>query len=218
MRPPEASRVRPPRFVPSLDGTPAALPRSLDALSERWFRAGPRLRLALVVALLVLAATGYVARITTSPWGAPTPVLVAGADLAQGQDLRAQDVQRARWPADLVPSDAVLDVSDARLATAVPAGTVLTARHLASGGVAGALADDQAAVAVPRELLPRIPAGSRVDLVGAASDGTANVLAGDVPVLRVDTDDAWVAVPRADAAAVAGAAAVGALTAVLLPP
>ena len=201
-----------------LDGAPATLPRPLDLLSERWFRAGPRLRLVLTLVLALAAAAAFTVRMTTSPWGAPTPVLVAHNDLALGQDLTATDVQRARWPADLVPTDAVQELTDASLTVAVPAGTVLRAHHLEGGGVAAALDTGQAAVAVPRELLPAVPPGSHIDLVGAAGDGSATVLAAEVPVLRVEDEDVWVAVARPVAADVAGAAAAGALTAVLLPP
>jgi len=201
-----------------LDGAPATLPRPLDLLSERWFRAGPRLRLALALALALAAAAAFTVRMTSSPWGPPTSVLVAQHDLVLGQDLTAGDVRADRWPADLVPADAVTALSDANLTVALPAGTVLRAQHLAGGGVAAALDTGQAAVAVPRDLLPAVPPGSQIDLVGAAGDGSATVLATAVPVLRVEDEDVWVAVARPVSADVAGAAAAGALTAVLLPP
>ncbi|GGI03635.1 hypothetical protein GCM10011354_05020 [Egicoccus halophilus] len=205
-------------MLPRLDGAPVVLPRPLDALSEQWFRAGPRLRLAVVVVLLIGALGAFLARLSTSPWGGPVPVLVAGDDLAVGSELADAAVRATDWPADLVPGDAVRTPRDARLTIAVPAGTVLTERHLASTGVAGALADTQAGVAVPRELLPELPAGAHIDLVGAAHDGSGSVLAAEVEVVRVDEARVWIAVGRDEAAAVAGAAASGQLTAVVLPP
>ena len=201
-----------------LDGTPAVLPRPLDAISERWFRAGPRLRLALVLGLVLAVAAALVVRLTTSPWGPPVRVLVTAADLPVGHELAAGDLRPARWPAGLVPDDALADPAGMRLSAAVPTGTLLTRRHASAGGLAAALAPDHAAVAVPADLLPSLPSGSFVDLVGAGHDGTGTVLAGDVEVLRVDSDRVWVGVPRALAAEVAAAGATGQLTAVLLPP
>lgn len=201
-----------------LDGTPAVLPRPVDALSERWFRTGPRVRLALIAVLCVGAVAALGLRAATSPWGPPTPVLVADADLPLGHPLAPDDVRPARWPADLVPADALTTIGNVRLAVGVPAGTVMTGRHVASGGLAGALTADTAAVAIAAELLPALPSGATVDLVGAGTDGAGAVLASDVEVLRIDGEAVWVAVPRVTAAEVAAAAAAGRLTAVLLPP
>lgn len=201
-----------------LDGAPAVLPRPLDALSERWFRAGPRLRLALVVALCLAAAAALALRLSTSPWGPPAGVLVTVSDLPVGHELAAGDLRTQRWPTDLVPADAIDTAAGLRLAVGAPAGTVLTRRHVATGGVAGALSPDTAAVALPSDLLPSLPAGSTVDLVGAGHDGAGSVLAADVEVLRADSERIWVAVPRAAAAEVAAAGASGRITAVLLPP
>ena len=201
-----------------LDGTPAVLPRPLDALSERWFRAGPRLRLTLIALACVAALTALGVRLATSPWGPPTDVLVTATDLPLGHELGPDDVRAERWPSGVVPADATLRTDGLRLSVGAPAGTVLTGRHVASDGVAGALAPDTAAVAVAADLLPALPPGSRVDLVGAGHDGVGTVLAADVEVLGVDGERIWVAVPRAAAAEVAAAAASGQLTAVLLPP
>lgn len=201
-----------------LDGTPTVLPRPLDALSERWFRAGPRLRLALIVLACVVAVVALGLRLATSPWGTPATVLVTATDLPVGHELGPGDVRAQHWPGEVVPADAIDAADGRRLSVGAPAGTVLTDRHVAAGGVAGALAPDAAAVAVPAELLPSLPSGSSVDLVGAGHDGAGTVMAADVEVLRADGDRVWFGVPRSAAADVAAAAAAGQLTAVLLPP
>ncbi|MFA9447120.1 SAF domain-containing protein [Egicoccus sp. AB-alg6-2] len=194
------------------------MPRPLDAVSEWWFRAGPRLRFVLAALVVIAALGGYVVRMTASPWGPPVAVLVAATDLPLGHEPTSGDVRSVRWPAQVVPDDVVTEVDGARLTVAVPAGTALTSRHFADGGIAGALSATAAAIAIERELLPELPPGARIDLVGAGHDGTGTVLAGDVAVLRVDDARVWVEVPRELAAEVAGAAAARALTAVLLPP
>jgi pilus assembly protein CpaB len=195
-----------------------AWPRPLDALAERWWAARPRTRLALglVVVLLVIAAgTGHVA---ATPYGPPTVVLVAARDLAPGAPLTDADLMRRTMPADLVPAGALLR-PDGVLAAALPAGAVATDRHLGDGGWAAGLPEGRVAVAVPAERLPQLTPGTRARLVGADHDGRATVLGEDAVVLGAEElGSVWFAVNAGDAVAITGAAAVGALAVVVLPP
>lgn len=56
-------------------------------MAERWSRLRPRARFALVLALLGLTVTGLTARLASSPWGEPVPVLIATRTLDTGEAL-----------------------------------------------------------------------------------------------------------------------------------
>lgn len=195
-----------------------AWPRALDALAERWWAARPRTRLVLglTLALLVVAAgTGHVA---ATPYGPPTVVLVAARDLDPGASLTDRDLTRRTLPADLVPAGA-LERPEGVLRAALPEGAVATDRHLGDGGWAAGLPAGRVAVAVPAERLPGLTPGTRARLVGADHDGRATVLGEDAVVLGVEElGSVWFAVDAGDAVAITGAAAVGALAVVVLPP
>ena len=204
-----------------LAGSPPALPPTLDRCAEWWAARTPRTRMAIVVAgvLLLLAVAG--AGAARSPWGAGRTVLVAGRDLAPGATLRAADVHTERWPAAILPPDALTAVpaeDDALLALGAPAGTVLTERHLAADGLAAHLGADRAAVPVPRsEGLP-VRAGQLVDLVAGDGQGRGQVLARDARVLRVGETTLWVDVSRDDAPSVAAAVDWGEVTVAVVGP
>lgn len=200
-----------------LDGPPPALPALLDRAAERWWMARPRTRVALVVLGLVLLVAGGVARAATSPHGPPVPVLVATRDLPVGHQLAPDDLRRTMWPRDLVPAGAAGELSGT-VVGALPAGAIATDRHVAVNGVTAALPSGQAAVPVPAEALPALPAGTRLDVVAADLDGGVQVLARSATVVANAGEIVWVAVATDEAPAVAGAAGRGSLSVVLLPP
>lgn len=195
-----------------------ALPEPFDGLSERWWRLAPRLRAALVVvlAVLLLALAGHGA--ARSPWGAPTEVLVTTSDLSPGQAVDAGVVGGTERPGNLVPGDALTGLDqlpgDARVHGRVPAGTVLTERHLATG-IAGLVDAHEAAVPVPRDGQPPLRAGQVVDAIVTTVQGTASRVAAQARVLAVDADWLWVAAPTDRADALAGAATSGQLVLVV---
>lgn len=200
-----------------LPGPALPLPRVLDGLAERWWAATPRARGALAsligVALLA-AAAGHA---TATPYGPPTTVLVATRDLPPGQVLSDDDLRPRSMPADLVP-DGALDAADGVLAATLPRGAVATDRHLGDGGWAASLPADRAAVAVAADQLPPLTAGTRVALVGTDHDGRAATLGRDAVVLAVEPEAVWFSVDIGEAVDVTGAAAVGNLAVVVLPP
>lgn len=200
-----------PRLGAPLRGRPFVLPAVLDRVSRAWWQLGPRLRGALVavavVALLALAGRGA----STSAFGPPVEVVVAGRDLAAGAVLDGAAVARRTWPADLVPDDALTDAAGGRLRGPVVAGQVLTERHLVAG-LAGLLEPGQAAVAVPLDGLPVVVPGDVVDVVAATPDGRGQRAASGVSVLAVDSGWLWLGVPDAAVDLVAASGAAGRLS------
>lgn len=194
-----------------------ALPPLLDRASERWWTLSPRWRAVLLAGGATLVLVAGLSHAAATPYGAPTSVLVATSDLPAGHELRAGDLRRTTWPRDLVPDDR-LERAAGRLAAALPAGTVATARHIADAGVAASLPAGMAAVPLPADALPALTVGNRVDVIGRDLDGRAAVLARGGSVVAVDGTDVWVAVPAASAPDVAAAGAGGLVTVVALPP
>ncbi len=208
---------RPTSRFPWLNGPPVALPGPLDRIAERWWAARPRTRTVLVlagVAALLLAGVSHAA---SDPHGPPTSVLVATEELRPGAPITPAVVTRATWPAGLVPDGAVTEVGGA-VAALLPAGAVVTDGHLGDRGLAAGVAPDRVAVTVPRELLPDVRAGSRLDVIGADHHGSAHTLAPDAVVLGADDVDVWLAVAPDTGPAVSAAAAQGTLTVVIRPP
>ena len=199
-----------------LDGPPLALPPLLDAASERWWGLRPRARAVLVIALALAIALVAVARILTEPYGAPTTVLVTTRDLPAGHDLGAADLRRRTWPASLVPPGAT-DRRQGRLALPLVAGSVLVASHLDGEGPARGLAESSVAVAVPRELLPELAIGDRLDVLATGADGTGVIVAQDAVVVAADPTTLWLATDRGAAAGVVAAVLRGAVGVALLP-
>jgi hypothetical protein len=202
-----------------LDGPPVALPGGLDRWSERWWALRPRTRALTLAALLAVAALLGPARLATSPHGPPTTVLVASRDLPVGHELAPDDLRPATWPQDLVPAGAVTEPRGT-VTGPLPRGAVATDAHLAppGSGIGAAVPAGRAAVTIPAELLPPLPAGARIDLVAPDVDGTPHVVAGAATVVTSEAELVWVAVEPSDAPAVAAAIARGQVVAILRPP
>ncbi len=168
----------------------------------------------LATVALLAAAIGHAA---ATPYGPPTTVLVAARDLLPGDVLTDADLRRRTVPRDLVP-DGALQRADGVLAAALPSGAIATDRHLGEGGVAASLPAGRVAVAVAADRLPTLTAGSRADLIGADHDGRATTLGRNAIVLAIEAETVWFAVDAGDAVPVTGAAAIGSLAVVVLPP
>ncbi len=198
------------------DAVPLALPRAADKVSERWWSLPPRIRLAVIAgaALLLVLAVG--ARIMLSPYGPPEQVLISRTYLAAGTVVEAADVEQARWPRDIVPATALtaseLAEGALRLSAPVPRGGVLTADHLAGGGIAGLVPDGRVAVPLGSDVLPPLSQGTRFDLVTRDQHARGVVVARDAMTIADDGDVIWVAVAPTDGAAVAAAASGGMAT------
>lgn len=205
-----------------VDGLPFALPGALDRISERWWNAHPRTRFSIVVALLVLVGAGLAVRVAANPYGAPEAVIVATRQLAVGQTLRATDIERQRWPRDLLPAAAVgIDESDvlhSQIVVGLAPGGVITREHIGQYAIAGQLHDTERAVAVPAGMMPAgLLTGSRLDLIARDLHGAAARLATNTRVVAINDEVIWVAVADADSPAVAATAAAGMLTATIRP-
>jgi hypothetical protein len=208
-----------PRSPFRLDGPPVALPPALDRLSERWWALRPRRRALAIVVVMAVAVLVGPARLAASPHGPPTTVLVAARDLPVGHELTPDDVRRASWPRGLVPAGATT-ASRGTVTGPLPSGAVITSAHLApaGSGVAAAVPAGQAAVTIPAELLPPLPAGARIDLVAPDADGAAQVVATAATVVADEGELVWVAVDTTEAPAAAAATARGQVVAILRPP
>jgi hypothetical protein len=209
--------MEPSRLTTLFDGPPLALPPVLDRCSERWWRTSPRVRMLVVLAAVAALLLAGTVRLASSPWGAPVEVLVAARDLTVGEPVGPADVRRTDWPAALVPAGSLRDAVGTVVAP-LPAGSVVTDRHVGDGGLGAAVPPGDAAVALPTELVPELPAGARLDLVGADLDAGGVTLAAGATVLVDDGAHVWVAVRRQEAGAVAAAALAGRITAVVVPP
>lgn len=180
----------------------------------------PRVRLAIAAVgiVLLLVTAGRLA--TRSPWGGEVAVLVATHDLPPGHTLTAGDLVPAVRPVATVPGG-VLDAGTAWVGAVtagfLPSGATVTAGHLADGGLTDLVVAGRVAVAVPAELLPTLPPGRRVDLVGGTDHQGGRHLARDGRVLAGDGDHVWIEVDRDDAGAVSAAVAWGRITVALLP-
>jgi len=166
------------------------------------------------VVAIVAAAAGHA---TATPYGPPRTVLVATRDLSPGHVLTDADLRPRSMPEDLVPHGA-LDVAAGVLAALLPRDAVATTRHLGDGGWAAGLPADRAAIAVAVDQLPPLTAGTRVALVGNDRQGRAAILGRDAVVLAVEPEAVWFSVEVGAAVDVTGAAAVGSLGVVVLPP
>lgn len=200
-----------------LDRPPFALPRPLDVVAERWWRAHPRTRMLLGVAGAVIVVLAGIAHAAAAPHGPPSSVWIATRDLPVGHVLGAGDLQRAMWPQDLVPDGAVTDPAGV-IRAPLTRGAVVTDRHVGDDGLTAGLPAGTAAVAVPPDALPPLPPGARLDLVAVDVEGRPVPLVRGAVVLAIDEAAVWLAVDRDAAALVAGAAATGTLGVVVVPP
>ncbi|MDQ4129618.1 MAG: SAF domain-containing protein [Actinomycetota bacterium] len=208
------------RLARLLHGPPPALPRALDRLSERWACAPPRARVAvlLAAALVMLAIAGRGA--VRSPWGAPSPVLVARSDLPAGHVLQPPDLAASTWPSRVVPAGSPSEASSVTgtpLAMGLPAGGLLTSTHLAVPGVAAGLPAGHVAVSVKVPEGLALASGQHVDLMTLERGGGGVLLASDATILAVEGERVWVVVRRHEAPAVAGSAQQGEVGFALLP-
>lgn len=219
-RPPRPATSRSPRSGPpsrpEVGGAPVVLPPWLDALSDRWWGLTPRVRIATVLGMLLALLAASSLRLVASPYGSPVPVLVAATDLPMGTALEADDLQAARWPGELVPSDARHQVVGT-LTAPLPAGAVLTDAHVTDRGLAGVVEPGQAAVPLPADLVPALDVGAAVQVVASAADGTGLVLAERAEVVAADGTSLWLTVPEAAAADVAAAGLRGTIALAVVP-
>ncbi|MEJ8280343.1 SAF domain-containing protein [Pseudonocardia spirodelae] len=207
------------------------------AARGRWDRLlhGPswsRALLARRVLATALAAAAVVVALLPSPAGDRVAVPVAARDLAPGTALAAADVVVADWPAALVPGGVPADPAapvGRLLAGAVGAGEPLTELRLVGPALAAATGGPGASVVPLRPADPAVAAllapGARVDVVTGGPDG-ARVLAGRAGVVavlppapgagRADGGPlVLVALPEAEATAVAAATLAGEVTVTL---
>lgn len=183
--------------------------------------AAPRVRLAVILAsvLVVVMIAGRGA--TRSPWGAPTSVVVASTDLRAGHRVGPDDVRLAQWPTGLVPEHAIVDPAEAvgrDIAAPVAAGLPLTVTSLADAGPAAGVPAGRVALPVEIPGSERLRVGQRVDVLAGDGAGSGVRLASVARVLAVDGEVVWLEVGRDEAPAVAGAARWGELTLAVLPP
>lgn len=200
-----------------LDGPAPALPRPLDALSERWWALPARARalaLALATTLLLLA---LVADLGRSSYGPPVTVTVAAEDLPAGHELAPGDLTVRRWPADLAP-ETVAPQATGTLLGPVAEDTPVATDLVGEGGMAALATDGHAVVSLPASLLPVRRPGTRLDLVAPGPDGGTRVLATSARVLRTDEHHVHVEVAADGAADVAAAGHRETLVAVLRTP
>lgn len=172
--------------------------------------------MALALALALTLAVAAIGRILADPYGAPTTVLVTTRDLPAGHELTAADLRRRTWPDGLVPPGAT-GRREGRLALPLVAGSVLVERHLDAYGPARGLAATDVAVAVPRELLPDLALGDRLDVLAAGPDGSGVVVARDAIVVASDPTTLWLATAREEAPGVVAAVLRGTIGVALLP-
>lgn len=172
-----------------LHGPRPALPRPLDAVSDRWAGLRPRVRVLVAAGAVLVLAAGVQARVNAADdrWGgAPVDVWVATEDLPVGAPPTG--LRRVALPPVGVPPEAVSGPvhAGAVLALALPAGAVLTGAHLDARGPAAGLHEQLRVVPVPVEEGWAVTAGGWVDVwVLGAGEEPAALVARSRPVVDV---------------------------------
>jgi hypothetical protein len=211
--------------APLLRGPAPALPRFADRAAEAWARLGPRPRAlaGLLAAVLLVLALASWARGVQARWGgSPVTVLVASSDLAPGDEPHG--LRSARLPPALVPPDALRGPAPSgRLAFALPAGGVLTSRHLDPRGPGAGLPSGLRALPIPVERGWGVEAGGWVDVwVLGAADAPARLIGRSCPVLVVavdgDRETALVALPADQVGSLTEGLALGRVLLAHAPP
>ena len=165
--------------------------RARYPLSLRFRTAVGRRRRLVAAALCAVAVTLLILRFAP-PDARTVAVLTAAGEVPAGTMIAADDITVARFPADLVPADALSEVSEAAGQTAtvaLSAGQPLTGSSVLGPGVLGGQAEGTTAATVrvsDPAVLRHIRPGDRVDVVhhpdGAGADAP-HTLAASVLVL-----------------------------------
>ncbi len=185
-------------------------------LQRRW----RRLQRPVAAVLIALGGAGLWLR-SNGPI-ATVPILVAVADVAAGEIVRAEDVAVVAWPADTHPPPAQgsPDLIVGRRATAaIRSGEALTAQRVVGPQALAEVGTDHVAVALPAEGLSAaglVRPGDRVNLVGRTDAGPRTLVSGASVLTLTAETGAVVAVPAASAPAVVQAAATDSIAMVLL--
>ncbi|MFM7068191.1 MAG: SAF domain-containing protein [Actinomycetes bacterium] len=178
-----------------------------------------------LIAGFATARTLASARTIEAAWGPRTVVVVAATDLRAGRSIDDTTTRREEWPTRLLPAGVLRAAVGDRLARPVPAGAAVTTADLVpsdGSAVAAQLNSTTVGIAIARGDAP-IPlrSGDHVDVyrIAAESDTslTARRIAVRALVVATDPRTATVAVHRRSAGSVAGAAATGTATMVLVP-
>lgn len=171
---------------------------------------------------LILLTTGALLLWGRSHADSPTqPTLIAARDVSAGQVLTADDVTVAAWPGSVRPAAALVgpeEIVGRRAATALTAGEPLTALRVVGPSSLATAGAGEVAVLLPEDPLAKaglLRPGDRVDIVGMSQD-VPRTLVSSAPVLTVTEESGLVlAVPAAQAPAVAQAAGSGSVAALL---
>ena len=205
----------------------------LYARRRRWLPARPSLYWASASGLALLTALvvgGLVTRAEAARahWGDARPVVVATRTLRPGDVLGDEDVATERWPAGLVPDDAVEGAPvGAVVAAPIFEGQPLVRGQLAPDGLAGVAAllpPGTRALAVPVGSTLPVHVGDVVDVLAtfdptiAPDEDPTFAVAEAATVVGVGDDAVTVAVDAEDATRVAFAIAEGTVTLALRAP
>jgi Flp pilus assembly protein CpaB len=193
------------------------LPARVRRLGRLRYR--PAARWALVAALAVAVAVTSArlvnrAAAARSEWGETVAVVVITRAVDAGRPIGESDVERRDLPRAVVPDAAVTHSPVGRLAIVdLFPGEVLVARRLAPDGLRGPAAllpPGSRALAVPTGPgTPPLAVGDAVEVLASGGEPSASPMG---RVVAVDESSVTVAVPAADAPAVAFALAQGVVT------
>ena len=199
-------------------GPPVPLPGPVDRAAERWARLPPRLRFAVVVAVLVVLLVVQGAQLAgvRTQWGGAGREVWRATGTVSGGTSPVGQLESVTLPDAAIPDTAVSGAVDRAALLSVPLvdGAILTTQHLDPQGPAAALPQDERAVAVPVEEGWGIEEGGLVDIWASPDrDTELDRLARDRLVLQLREDGrdavALIAVPEDDVAAVTTALARG---------